>query len=399
MNQQARLPAYPLSRNSCPLSPPQQYGLWRETERFKRVTLVNGSDYLLVTRHEDACAVLTDPRFSPDRSHVPEEVKYDDGPMRTAFILMDDPEHAHFRRMLTRDFMVRRSEEVRGAIRELVAGHFERLMARTERPVDFVAEYALPLPALFLSLLLGVPPVDRDSFVSLSTTFVSQRSSPDEIRNAGSELRVHLEELAAVKSRDPGDDTMSRLIAEFESTGHLTRDDVVNMCALLMLAGHESMTSMIAMSVFTLLREPEQLAAVHAAGPEALGTTVEELLRYLTVGHNGVFRVANVDVDLGGHVIRAGQGVVVNLAVANRDRRVFHEPDDVDPHRDARRHLAFGWGMHRCLGSTLARVQLQEALLPALHRLPGLRLAVPADEVPFYYNVTAYGISELPVEW
>lgn len=390
--------AYPMSRMSCPLSPPQQYGQWREAERFKRVTLANGSDYLLVMRHEDACAVLTDPRFSRDRSHVPEEMKFDEGLMRTG-LLMDDPEHGHLRRMLTREFMIGRCEELRPAIRELAVGCLERLTQRTTGPADFVAEYAEPLPALVLALLLGVPAADRDFFRSRSLAFNSQRSSPEEVRTSGTELHAYLEELAASKSRDPGDDTISRLIAEHESTGSLTRDDVVNMCALLVLAGHQPMTDMIALSVFALLRETERLQAVRDAGPEAMGSTVEELLRYVTVAHNGVVRVADEDVDLGGHVIPAGQEVVVQLAAANRDGRVFPEPDAMDPHRGARRHLAFGWGLHRCLGASLARVELQEALIPPLFRLPGLRLAVPADDVPFYYAITVYGIRELPVEW
>ncbi len=400
MNQQTRLPDYPLDRTSCPLSPPPLYGEWRETERFKRVTLANGSDCLLVMRHEDACAVLTDPRFSRDDSHVPEEMRYDAGMLRTA-LLMDDPRHGYLRRLLTKEFMTRRCEELRPAIREFAADCLRRLTAPAARaagPADFVAEYALPFPGLVLSLLLGVPPADRDFFVSRSLAFNTQRSSPGAVQSSGDELREYLAELAAAKRRDPGDDTISRLTA-YESEGRLTRDDVVNMSAVLVLAGHQPMSEMIALSVFALLEEPGRLAAFRAAGPEAIGTAAAELLRYLTVGHIGVVRVANADVDLGGCLIRDGQEVVVNLAVANRDGRVFAEPDTLDPHRDTGRHLAFGWGLHRCLGAVLARVELEEALLPLLERLPGLRLAVPAREVPFYYAVTVYGVRELPVEW
>ena len=389
---------YPAERGTCPFAPPPAYTRARQEQPVCTVSLWDGSRCWLVTRHEDVRTVLSDRRFSAD-SQKPGFPFLSEGRRELAtrsrsFIRMDDPEHAHLRRMLTGDFIVKRIEALGPKVQEVVDGFIDLMTADGRTSADLVSEFALPVPSLMICLLLGVPYDDHVFFQRCSGILLDSRSGSDAVRQALDELAGYLERLAAEKERQPDDGIVSRLVAE----GQLTRGQVARMSLLLLVAGHETTANMTALSVLALLRHPEQAARLREDAGLMQGA-VEELLRYLSVVQSGVTRVATETVELGGRTIEPGDGVVCMLSTANRDPAPFSDPDGLDVDREARRHVAFGFGVHQCLGQPLARLELRIALSTLLGRLPDLKLAVPFEEIRFRPDKAVYGVESLPVAW
>ncbi|WP_275463693.1 cytochrome P450 [Streptomyces noursei] len=381
----------------CPFDPAPDVTEAARTEPVTRATLWDGSSCWLVTRHQDVRAVLGDPRFSADAHRT-------GFPFLTAggreligtnptFLRMDDPEHARLRRMLTADFIVKKVEAMRPEVQRLADDLVDR-MTTGRTSADLVTDFALPLPSLVICLLLGVPYEDHAFFQERSRVLLTLRSTPEEVRAAQDELLEYLARLARTKRERPDDAIISRLVAR----GELDDTQIATMGRLLLVAGHETTANMTALSTLVLLRNPDQLARLRAE-PALIKGAVEELLRYLTIVHNGVPRIATEDVVVGGRTIAAGEGVLCMISSANRDAEVFPGGDDLDVARDARRHVAFGFGVHQCLGQPLARVELQIAIETLLRRLPDLRLAVPHEEIPFRGDMAIYGVHSLPIAW
>jgi cytochrome P450 len=388
----------PAARGTCPFDPPPAYGQARREHPVTRVSLWDGTSSWLLTRHEDVRSVLRDQRFSADatRSGFPflsagRKVLTIDRP---TFIRMDDPEHRQLRQLLTGDFMIRKVEALRPQVQELADDLLDR-MTEGRHGADLVADFALPLPSMVICLLLGVPYSEHAFFQWCSRVMLHTESTPDEVEAAQSDLIGYLTRLTRDKRTAPDDSIISRL-AQDEA---LTDEQIASMGRLLLVAGHETTANMTSLSVLALLRNPDQLARLRDGGPEQMRAAVEELLRYLSIVQGGVARVATEDVTVGGTVIGAGQGVLCMLSAANRDEDAFPGADGLDLDRDARRHLAFGFGVHQCLGQPLARLELQVALGTVLRRLPGLRLDVPFDDVRFRHDMAVYGVHELPVAW
>ncbi|AXG82119.1 cytochrome P450 [Streptomyces paludis] len=387
----------PAPRGGCPFAPPPAYERAREETPVTRVTLWDGSSCWLVTRYEDVRSVLGDARFSAraDRPGFPflSEGRKQTSVGRTSFIRMDDPGHARLRRMLTADFMVRKIEAMRPEVQRLADELLDRMTAGRDS-ADLVAEFALPLPSLVICRLLGVPYADHDFFQGRSNTLINEASTPDEMRTAAGELTAYLTRLAHEKSGSPDDGLISRLLER----GELDCDDVAAMGVLLLIAGHETTANMTALSVLALLREPAQLERLRA-DPGLIDGAVEELLRYLSIVHKGLPRVAVEDVTVGGVTVPAGEGVLCLLNTANRDEDVFASGGGLDVTRNARRHVAFGFGVHQCLGQPLARLELRIALETLLRRLPEMRLTVPITDIRFRTDMSVYGVHALPVAW
>ena len=207
-------------------------------------------------------------------------------------------------------------------------------------------------------------------------------------------------ELSERKEREPGDDLISRLMTEYVATGQLNRATVAMNGAILLQAGHETTANMIALGTVALLEHPDQLARLRETDdPAVIANVVEELMRYLTIVHSQIERVALEDLTISGQLIRAGEYVLMNLPAGNWDAAFVDDPDSLDIDRNTRGHLGFGFGVHQCIGQNLARVELQVALSTLVRRLPGLRLAVPPEELDFAYEKEIYGMHELPVTW
>jgi hypothetical protein len=268
------------------------------------------------------------------------------------------------------------------------------------KPVDLVQAFALPVPSLVICELLGVPYADHDFFQANSKILVNRESSVEAAQKANGELLDYLDRLVAEKLADAGDDLISELATERVKTGELTERELASMGVLLLIAGHETTANMIALGTLALLEHPDQLAGLRDADdPKLVADGVEELLRYLTIIQSGLRRVALADIEIGDQTIHAGDGVVIAIDAGNRDGQAFADPERLDLDRDAGGHMAFGFGVHQCLGQPLARVELQVVYGTLYRRIPSLRLATDLAHVPFKHDGAIYGVYELPVTW
>lgn len=397
------VPEYPQPRDGrCPFAPAPGVLDLQSRAPLTRVRLWDGSTPWLVTRYEDYRALLADPRLSADATQdgypSPSAGLKARRSTNPTFISMDDPEHARLRRMVTAPFAIKRVEALRPRVQRIVDDLIDSMLAGP-KPVDLVEAFALPTPSLVICELLGVPHTDHDFFQQNSRVLVKRDATAEESMAAQARLIEYIDDLIARKTTEPADDLLSSLAARVND-GELTRARAASMGMLLLVAGHETTANMIALGTLALLENPAQLALLRdSEDPKFVAGAVEELLRYLTITHMGRRRVALEDIEHGGQTIRAGEGVVLAGEAGNWDPEVFDAPDRLDLTRDARRHVAFGFGVHQCLGQPLARVELQVAYPTLLRRVPGLRLATSVDEVPFKHDGQVYGVYELPVTW
>ena len=395
-------PGYPMPR-TCPFDPPAELTRLREEEPVSRIRLWDGSSPWLVTRYEDVRRVLSDPRVSADtdRPNYPfqsEGVRVRRGLASGSFIGMDDPEHARYRKMIISDFTVRSTEALRPLVEKLVNELLDA-MERGPKPVDLVDAFALPLPSMVICHMLGVPYADHDFFQEHSRALLDITMDAESSVRSNDELRAYLTDLMAKKEAEPTDDILGRLAQRYVLTGQLGRDEAVSMALLLLVAGHETTANMIGFGTLTLLQHPEQAAQVRDGDATVVKSAVEELLRLLTVVHAGRRRTALADIEIGGVTIRAGEGIIAAVESANRDETVFESPGALDIHRSTNHHVAFGFGVHQCLGQPLARLELQIAYPALLRHFPDLHIAVPVEDIRYRDKMAVYGVQALPVSW
>ncbi|MDX6744087.1 cytochrome P450 [Actinocorallia sp. A-T 12471] len=364
-----------------------------------RVRLADGGTAWLVGGHAEARAVLADPRFSVDDSDpaFPKLLPVPAVKGALSFLRLDDPDHARMRKMLAAEFTVRRINQLKPSIEEAVDDLLDDMFAQGP-PADLVADFALPLPSLVICLLLGIPYEDHDFFQRASLEFLNVEADPAIAVAAAERLYGYLTDLIAAKVAAPTDDLLGRVTAHVRE-GTLTEEELVLMARLLLIAGHETTANMLSLGTFTLLRTPDQLARLKA-DPSYAPAVTEELLRYLSIVHFGLARTAREPVEVGGVRVEAGDGLVVSLSAANRDPAHFEgDPETFDASRPPGHHVAFGFGMHTCIGAALARLEMNVALPRLFERAPGLALAVPAEEVVFRPEQFVYGVAALPVTW
>ncbi|KOG31460.1 cytochrome P450 [Streptomyces resistomycificus] len=394
-------PEFPMSRAArCPFDPPPALKELQEQAPLTRVRLWDGSEPWLVTRYADQRALLGDPRVSADtdRPGYPTKASPDAGEGKLSFIMMDDPEHARLRRMVTAPFAIKRVEALRPAVQQIVDGLIDDMLAGP-RPVDLVEAFALPIPSLVICELLGVPYDDHAFFQDNTKTMVHRDATPEQRGQASREVAGYLAGLIGKRLAEPKDDLLSA-IAGRVTAGELDHGQATEMALLLLIAGHETTANMIALGTLALLQNPGQLALLRESDdPRLVASAVEELLRYLHITHLGRRRAVTEDIEIGGQVIKAGEGVIMVNEVANRDPDVFPDPDRLDITRDARRHIAFGFGVHQCLGQPLARMELQVVYGTLYRRIPTLELACALEDVRFKNDAFIYGVHELPVTW
>ncbi|WP_319453917.1 MULTISPECIES: cytochrome P450 [unclassified Mycobacterium] len=393
------LPFIPLPRTSgCPLAPPAEFAEWRKSDGLQLASW-HGRPTWVISRYEDIRAALVDPRLSADT--IPDAMKATsvDNKMPQIFPRIDDPEHNRLRRMMTRDFTFRRADAMRPQIQELVDGFLDDMVA-SGPPADLVRDFALPVPSLVICLLLGVPYEDHEFFQRKSTLGLDSRSTVEEKAVAIGEIFGYVYELVARKEREPGDDMISRLVTDHVATGALSRETATMNAVIMLQAGHETTASMISLGTLALLQHPAQLARLRETDDPALvANIVEELMRYLTIVHSLVERVAIEDLIIAGQQIRAGDFVLMNLPAGNWDASFVEHPEAFDIDRNPRGHLGFGFGVHQCIGQNLARAELQIALSTLVRRLPGLELAVAEEDLRFQNQQEIYGVEALPVTW
>jgi len=398
----AEHPGFPFQRDrSRPLDPPDQFGIFRRERPVSQVTLWDGSKVWLITRYEDAQRVLGDARFSsvpaspgyPLLSPAVAATKRGD----PSFLRMDPPKHTDHRRMWTPFFSIRRIQEMRPRIQKIIDTALDEMIARGS-PADLVENFALVVPSLVICELLDVPYSDHGFFQTHSKTRFSITATAEEVAAAIEAINGFWRQMIDERERNPGDDLVSQIIVNEVKTGLLTKAELVAMAQLMLAAGHETTANMIALGVLTLLQHPDQLRAIKD-DPSLTANAVDELLRYLSIAQNGLGRAAIEDLEVGGQVIRKGEGLLVLLAAANRDEAVFDSPDTFNISRDLKRHVAFGAAIHQCIGSALARAELQMSFDALFARLPNLRLAVPAKDVTYKFDSLFFGVHSLPVAW
>ncbi|MEV8439585.1 cytochrome P450 [Actinosynnema sp. NPDC051121] len=387
---------YPIARRPG-FDPPAEFAALREGRPVCPVSLRHGQRAHLVTRYDDVRAVLRDHgRFSSDPATpgFPQlRPVVDRKAAPGSFLVTDPPEHSRYRRMLTGEFTVRRMEALRPEVERITR---ERLAALRSgpRPADLVAGFALPVPSDVICLLLGVPVSDQEFFSTRSRAHLDRSLSARQVQSALDELHGYLADLIRARRAEPRDDLVSRLVRD----PGLTDEEAVGMTVLLLVGGHETTANSIALSVPALQRDRASWEAL-VASPGLVDNAVEELLRFLSPVHHGVVRAVAGDAEVGGTALTRGEGVIASLFAANRDPAAFPEPDRLDVRRDARAHLAFGSGVHQCVGQLLARLEMRVALRALVTELPDLRLAVPFEDLEFRFDAPIYGLRSLPVTW
>jgi cytochrome P450 len=370
-----------------------------------RVTLRDRRTAWLVTRYEDVAGVLKDDTFAKDKLNamdpdqraktlwVPGFLK----PLERNMLDLDDPDHARLRALVSKAFTPRLIERLRGRIEALC----EELLDAMEREsgTDLVAGYALPLPAIVIAELLGVPAEDHARFHRWSNRLVSVSSGRDMLRALPAALAFvrYLRNLVERRRADPEDDLITALIRVEEAGDRLSEDELLAMAFLLLVAGHETTVNLIASGTLALLEHPEQTERLRR-DPSFVKPAVEELLRYTSPVELATERYARKDTEIRDTRIPRGGLVLAVLGSANRDERHFEDPDVLDLARDPNRHLAFGrGGVHHCLGAPLARMEGQIALTALMRRFPGARLAMAPEALRWRRGLFLRGLEKLPL--
>jgi cytochrome P450 len=371
----------------------------RDAGETARVRTPFGHEATMVSRWDDVRELHGDPqRFRLDAVPAPPAMvaagrDTEEFRRRQAGNLLgqDPPDHTRLRRMLTGEFTVKRMKRLVPRVEEIVAEHLDA-MAETGS-AELVADFALPVPSMVICELLGVPYADRGGFTERSARQLDSTIELQERMRLADASREYMADLVARHRRAPGDDLLGMLIREHSDD--VTDDELTGIGNLLLIAGHETTSNMLSLGTLALLEHPDQLARVRD-DPAAVDGAVEELLRWLTVVHGGFPRAATHDTTIGGHPVAAGELVISSLAAANRDPAAVEGGEALDVTRAPSPHLAFGHGIHHCLGAPLARIEMRVAFPALLQRFPTLRLA---GEPEFRHRTLIYGLHRLPLAW
>lgn len=375
----------------------------REEGRLVRVSMPFGVDAWLVTRLQDVRELLADTARVSNVIPAHRLPLAETGVSAEEFersqtgnpLAMDPPEHTRLRRLLTPSFTMRQIRLLEPRVRHIVEDHLAA-MERAGAPVDLVQAFALPIPSLVICELLGVPYEEREEFQRRSSRLLDLSLPPQTRQAAFQEMRDYLAGLVTHKRAGLQEGILSALIRDHGES--LATEELIGIGTVLLVAGHETTANMLGLATLALLRHPDQLEIVRDR-PEQVEAAVEELLRWLSVVTTSLTRVTVEPVEIAGQRIDAGELLLMSLPAANRDPGLVPEPDVLDVTRGEIGHLAFGHGLHHCLGAPLARMELRIALPALLRRFPGLRLADPGTAVEFRDASLVYGVTSLPVAW
>lgn len=391
--------AFPHEDPAFAADPYPFYRTLREQGPVRRVVTVRGLDAWLITGYEDGLAALSDPRLGSDLREASDPRLLEMVPARhrefmRSMIRVDPPDHTRLRRLVAKAFTAGRVTGMRSRIQRIADELLDAVVA-TGR-ADLVADLALPLPVTVIGELLGVPAGDRNGFQEWTNLMLTGRPGDRaEVDRAWRRMWSYLRRLLTAKRARPGDDVLSALIAATDEERRLDEDELIAMALLLLVAGYVTTVNLIGGGIAALLTHPGQLERL-LDDPSLLPAAVEELLRYDGPVNPGVIRIPTEDVEVGGVLLPRGSTVVVGTAPAGRDPARFPDPDRLDVTREDNAHLAFGHGIHYCLGAPLARLEGEIAIGTALRRLRGLALEVPWNELR-WSTATLRGPERLPV--
>ncbi|MEU3909802.1 MULTISPECIES: cytochrome P450 [unclassified Streptomyces] len=378
------------------------YAQLRERGPVHHVRTPDGEQVWLVVGHEACRAAFTDPRLSRDwrrSGDIGQIINTEqDDPSLAHMLMSDPPDHTRLRRLVAREFTPRRIEALAPRVQQITDELLDAMEANGDRRADLVDAFAFPLPMTVICELLGVPELDRESFRNWSNEMTA-RTSLEAQAAAYEAMPRYLTSLIDAKRTEPGDDLLSAMIHAVDEGGdRLSPSELIGMCVLLLIAGHETTVNMIGNGMRALFAHPDQLADLRA-DLGLLDGAIEEMLRYDGPVETCTERLVLEDVEMGGVVVPKGSVVLIAMADADRDPDRFKEPDRFDIRRDARGHIAFGHGLHYCLGAPLARLEGRIALRSLLERFPDLAVDAEEAELPWIPGMLIRGVKKLPVRW
>ena len=393
------VPATPLADPAVLADPHPALAAMRESGPVHRVDMRMGLPVWMVTRYDDVLAALSDPRLSNDPHHASALTEAMRGDfLSRSMIGTDPPEHRRLRRLVSKAFTARRVEGLRPRVQEITDALLDRISPRGS--ADLVAEFALPLPVTVIGELLGVPEADRDRFRTWTDEMLDRpfdyRSDMARVTASRERMHGYLGEMVAAKRAHPADDLLTDLVEATDEGERLNTQELLAMAFLLLIAGYVTTVSLIGNGTLALLHHPEQLDRLRA-DLSLVPQAVEELLRFDGPVNPGLTRYALEDLEIGGVRIPRGDMVLLAIASADRDPQRFPDPDHLDVGTAEPGHLAFGHGIHYCLGAPLARLEGQVAFTALLARLPDLALATREDQLRWTGGGVLRGLRELPV--
>lgn len=401
-----QLPTFP-KRADNPFSSDRLYPDIPPGEPISRVVMPSGDVIWLITSYKLVRQVLADPRVSADRTHpgfpvllgFPSRAMMQDIARRMPALLgMDSPAHTAHRRIIVPEFTSRRVQERREAIQQIVDECIDDMLAKGS-PADLMEMVAAPVPTLVICDALGLPRDARD-YISDRTRTISIRSADEAAKRlAMRELNEFLQALVIANEEEPGPNVISTLIEKYRAAGTYDRNTMTGNVLNILHGGKDGPANTMALGTVAMLENPELLAKLRA-NPSLIPGAVEEMLRFFSSSAEGAcYRAVLEDIELDGVTIPKGDGLLAFVSAANRDERVFQNPHTLDVERDARGHVAFGYGVHQCLGQHMARLEIEIVFSTLLRRVPGMRLAVPVEELNYKSDNSTFGIWEVPVAW
>ena len=385
-------------------NPYPTYATLRKNEPVPLIHQPVMGDVFLATRYDDVVTVMKDPRFTNDarkmatKTRDPWWMPKAVSTFQNSMLLVDDPDHRRLRDLVHKAFTPRMLQDMTATIEHITEGLLDAMANKPS--VDLINEFALPIPLTVISDMMGVPQQDRMKFRKWMSTFLDMENVP-KLPMAGRLLNMFqmyqfFKGLIKLRRKNPQDDLISALVQAEQGGDRLNEDELVAMIFLLLLAGHETTVNLIGNGTLALLEHPDQLRKLQNQ-PELIDSALEELLRFTNPVDQTAPRYALEDLELSGQVIPKGGRVLVSIASANRDESVFPNADQLDIERSPNKHVAFGIGIHYCLGAPLARMEGKIALQKLLARYPNMKLAIKPEEAQWRTSIGVRGLKALPI--
>ncbi len=361
-----------------------------------------GSRPWLLTRYDDALKILSDDRLSKDRMRLPKTGNNNmldsaAASINRHMLTVDPPDHTRLRGLIHKAFTPRMIRELEGRIQEISDTLIDEMLK--DEQADLIADFAVPLPVTVIAELLGIPMEDQEKFRQWSQTIVLEglsNSNPEKVATAALEFIMYFHQMFDERRENPQDDLISALVQVEEAGEKLDQQELISMVFLLLVAGHETTVNLIGNGMLNLLQNPEQLEKLRQ-NPDMIKTAIEEMLRYDGPVGSSTMRWSLEPVEMYGQVIPAGDMILTSLLGANRDPEAFKNPDMFDITRTPNKHIAFGFGIHYCVGAPLARLEGAIAINTLLRRVPDLALAVDINELNWNATLLLHGMKSMPV--